>query len=1012
MVAAGFIVLLLGVITFGHYQNKTYAAGNNPSITLNWINQCTIGGKITINANGQSVTKDLQFSMTSNCADRYKSGSDSYVYQDKHRCATDSNADSDIWASPWAGYHDNKYAIVKGNINYIAPGVNSACQTRWITSSSAIKIGQNGNADILYSFTSSDQKTISRVDGDSKYVFNQSSQDKSLYTQSKSLPGNGGCKDMIQITGSGSAKYWPLQAASGGTLGNAPAELKTSGCRVVDPNSTDSWDAGVNGGDSEGTLSEHAVNTKQGYYPIHLGGVVNASDGASGVGGSQTGSTGGTDSGAGTSRCYSEGGAFAWFTCELVSTIGSIEDSLIGIVNSMLETPTINFNNLTSGQSDMLKVWSTFRIMGNVVLIIAVLVIVYAEAVGGSIADAYTVRKTLPRILIAAILINLSIYIMLGLEDIANVLGGGIHNLILMPFKTLGESAIKVGGAVGNTVGISVGLGAIGVILGLGGALIPIILMLGLSSLLALLGVLITVILRQGILALLVVTSPVAFALYCLPNTEQYFKKWWDLLIKTLLVYPIVNIIIAVAWASGFIMSQVVQGKFSQIIGIVASIIPLFLIPFAFKMSGGIMASAYGAISGATNRLRKPLNAFNAKYARGQASQKWQDTLSGNRFAGGTENNRRGRINRRLQTGALLTKSGGNPLKWGERLNTERSKRTAFDRAQAEKENPELEILGKNDTLAAIAAETTDRATFEERAREINAARIGQNKPPLFQNPDELRQLSGRYESLRRSMGNDSFRQAMTMKAIAGGTHYEGPGQITAAIARAAGDDNIAMESMVGEALGLSKNAGRMDYGGSSFGSAISEARNLRDVLRNGGNIDQAIESATESIVESALESSPPGQAVYGKESSAKLLAEGRVRRLHRKIERLKEIDAAMKSGTPIDLGEKGTGVPDSTDFENAQRDAKYELAEIAGVYDAMAQASPVNARAYADGLIRVTFDVDGGTYRVLDAIERNRSDPMFTEMRREYASRTLAEANATASRAPGASTPPAPPTF
>ena len=66
-------------------------------------------------------------------------------------------------------------------------------------------------------------------------------------------------------------------------------------------------------------------------------------------------------------------------------------------------------------------------------------------------------------------------------------------------------------------------------------------------AVLGLLTAFITLILRKAIILALVLVSPVAFALYCLPNTEKYFKKWWDFLVQTLIVYPIVVVIFAVS---------------------------------------------------------------------------------------------------------------------------------------------------------------------------------------------------------------------------------------------------------------------------------------------------------------------------------------------------------------------------------------------------------------------------------------------------------------------------------
>src|SRR5206468_11271700 len=54
----------------------------------------------------------------------------------------------------------------------------------------------------------------------------------------------------------------------------------------------------------------------------------------------------------------------------------------------------------------------------------------------------------------------------------------------------------------------------------------------------AILGVFLTLVFRKGLILFLVLSSPVACALYVLPNTSRFFKRWWDLLLEALMVYP------------------------------------------------------------------------------------------------------------------------------------------------------------------------------------------------------------------------------------------------------------------------------------------------------------------------------------------------------------------------------------------------------------------------------------------------------------------------------------------
>lgn len=224
--------------------------------------------------------------------------------------------------------------------------------------------------------------------------------------------------------------------------------------------------------------------------------------------------------------------------------------------------------------------------------------------------DAYTVRKAIPRILIAVIGINLSIYLCIAMIDITNIIGSGLGGLITAPFDTAGLNVFEIKtdktNAIAAGVGIAVGAGpAVGAIttaiaaVSVGGIgvittalsalffmLIPIIILV-----IAILG---TVVIRQALLFFLTVISPVAIACFVLPGTEKYFKKWLDLFVKTLLVYPIIAVIFAVSDVFASIIfsttSGGVPGLAKIVTGLVVIFAPLFLIPFAFRLAGGAIA--------------------------------------------------------------------------------------------------------------------------------------------------------------------------------------------------------------------------------------------------------------------------------------------------------------------------------------------------------------------------------------------------------------------------------------
>lgn len=311
--------------------------------------------------------------------------------------------------------------------------------------------------------------------------------------------------------------------------------------------------------------------------------------------------------------CETSGG-LTWIICPVINGMAILADGIFNqFIRPLLHTKPVD---TTNPNNPTFQVWVAMRNIANILLVIAMIIIVFGQAIGGGLVDAYTAKKVLPRILAAAIMINLSIYMAALAIDVTNIIGNSIANLIYLPFKQAGEFQINITqgtGAIG-TAGIA-GLFAAGVIWsGAFGAVIGwLALFILLPLVLAFLGALFTIVVRMGLIQFLVITAPIACVLYCLPNTEKYFKKWWDLFLKTLLVYPIVMVIFALAdvMAVAIDMSGNELGGVSEQAGdfvkIVLLALPLFLIPYAFKMAGGAIGAVHGAI---TDRGKKGIEAI------------------------------------------------------------------------------------------------------------------------------------------------------------------------------------------------------------------------------------------------------------------------------------------------------------------------------------------------------------------------------------------------------------------
>lgn len=325
--------------------------------------------------------------------------------------------------------------------------------------------------------------------------------------------------------------------------------------------------------------------------------------------------------------------SLSWIFCPVIEGLASAVDGIYSsLIQPLLQVKPVDISNSNGDPTHTFAIWSNFRIYGDVLLVIALLVVVFGESIGGGLIDAYTAKKILPRLLVAAILINISIFIVAFAVDITNIAGNGIESLIQAPFHTAacaaqnkhfsaGQScfALNISGAAADVGGLGViglvGAGAGGIWAAATGSVIAtgilwpllefLLIMVLIPALLIFVAILATLLFRQGLILFLVLISPIAFALYCLPNTEQYFRKWWDLLFKTLLIYPLIAVIFALANVLSVTIDSTTTGiakPFADFLAILALLSPLFLIPFSFRIAGGVIGQFHDLATNARKR--------------------------------------------------------------------------------------------------------------------------------------------------------------------------------------------------------------------------------------------------------------------------------------------------------------------------------------------------------------------------------------------------------------------------
>lgn len=327
--------------------------------------------------------------------------------------------------------------------------------------------------------------------------------------------------------------------------------------------------------------------------------------------------------GDGESSCAVEG--IGWIVCPVMTFLGTMTDIAFNFLSTTFLETKASYFNISGSNNSAYQAWSYMRNLANVAFVIAFLFIIYSQITGLG-ASNYGIKKLLPKIIVAAILVNISFFICQIAIDISNILGYSLKSL----FDTIGTN-FKSPDAVtedasGNGFGIAaiiVGLLAAGI--GLALALsIPVIL----AALLALTIIVFILLARTALIILLVVVAPLAFVAYLLPNTEDWYKKWQKMFTGLLLVFPIIAVVFGAAGLAAKIVNDAAGGdKMLQVMAIGIATIPLFAVPGLLK---GAMSAA-GAIG---SKLSAASNKANSR-ATGSANKKVGERYQGSAFARG-----------------------------------------------------------------------------------------------------------------------------------------------------------------------------------------------------------------------------------------------------------------------------------------------------------------------------------------------------------------------------------------
>lgn len=427
----------------------------------------------------------------------------------------------------------------------------------------------------------------------------------------------------------------------------------------------------------------------------------------------------------GKNSCGVDG--IGWLVCPLMSFAGSLGDASYSAISYFLSIDKGIFKDQENGGLE--QAWKFFRDIANAVFAVIFLWVIFSQISNVGVSN-YGIKKILPRLIIGALLVNLSFYLCQIAVDLSNILGFSLKGVLEGAASKVGTQSAEVGTFNTLIVG-GLTLAGVGLFIFLAVS-IPTIMAL----LLALLVVLVILIVRQAAVILLIAISPLAFAAWLLPNTENLFKKWVSMLRGLLIVFPVISLLYGAGKLAGAVLAAVGTNdpnnpkETMQVAALAASILPLGATPFVIKSSlnslgsiGAKIGGLSGAATGVLKNSAKNTTRMNAAKARindvknawkSRSARKMAERRSGNTWLGEKSAKLRKNDNKFVRGAGVVI----NPMRaldrssFGQKIGLgegERAAQEAYDKNAMEKAERAIAYEHNGNAEAALNSEKADK---------------------------------------------------------------------------------------------------------------------------------------------------------------------------------------------------------------------------------------------------------------------------------------------------------------
>lgn len=611
--------------------------------------------------------------------------------------------------------------------------------------------------------------------------------------------------------------------------------------------------------------------------------------------------------------------------------------------------------NGQAAQSSTYKAWNSFRILAYSFIFIALLIIVISHAAGMQMLDAYTIKKALPRLVIAVVFIALSWELLLFIVSLVNDLGHWIETILIEPFAAADNQNFgKTLGAVLSGVGLGVAGAAAGAVylgtLGLAGT--------GLLLLTAAIGMLIGWIvlgLRVMIITLGIIVAPVAIACMILPATQKVWDMWRKIMTTALLVFPIIMMLIA----AGKIAANITPDGFMSVIFYIA---PYIMIPFTFKFAGGLV----GRLASITNdKSRGVFDRLRNK--RGDIYKRNSEELMHGQGTGF-----RARTLQNVHRRNALMHNGG----WS----TSEAGKSKFAGAVEAMKNANIAEKLKNDAWQSTG---DDDATLIAKTA-TNRADFIKGYVALGHTETEANIAAGRLENAFGDMGSESMKLAASRARLMSPTAHSVSDNDYSASGRAKLHNDVVNTMLDMEEQGMARdtiissirsNQARPEYsfGHSDWIKTFEAAKSQRTANRAAGRSDDPVVGAelARKMDDYAVEQTDPYSLSKANDRSIRSLA-------HIETERLEEMK--QKHGIDVQVTTPSGQKQTVRTLDLTDRAVQQELGSVMGRLDVINGQSPQKAKILADVLMRYTAGPTDKSMQIMQEVEALRAQVANTE--------------------------------